>query len=244
MQGLDDKSVLMRWLHRSVLLILIWLLSACGAHVFHIVEPGETMYSISWVYGYDYRDVARWNDISSPYTIRSGQRLRVAPPENDVRPAPAPAVTARTPGVQPAVNGAQAQKPAAKSAATNASIEWQWPAQGKVINFFSSSSLNKGIDIAGKEGQAVYAAASGKVVYAGSGLVGYGNLIIINHSPEFLSAYAHNRELKVSEGSVVKKGAVIALMGNSGADRVKLHFQIRREGVPVNPLPYMPKTHN
>lgn len=227
------------------IILLACFLSACGAHVYHIVEPGETMYSVGWLYGYDYRDVARWNGVGPPYTVSTGQRLRVAPPEGgEPRPAASRAARPRVAIAAPVPPNAPAQKPQAMPEAVDERIEWQWPAQGKIINHFSSSNLNKGIDIAGKEGQAVHAAASGRVVYAGSGLVGYGNLIIINHTPDFLSAYAHNKDLLVSEGDVVKKGEVIARMGSTGADRVKLHFQIRREGIPENPLPYLPKANN
>lgn len=120
--------------------------------------------------------------------------------------------------------------------------KWQWPVQGRVIaTFQGSTGLNKGIDIAGNMGQPVLAAASGQVVYAGTGLRGYGKLLIIKHNETFLSAYAHNENLLVQEGDMVKAGQKIADMGSSGTDRVKLHFEIRREGTPVDPLKYLPR---
>ncbi|MEC8428765.1 MAG: peptidoglycan DD-metalloendopeptidase family protein, partial [Pseudomonadota bacterium] len=124
----------------------------------------------------------------------------------------------------------------------NGPVKWRWPAKGKVIATFSSRNpLNKGVDIAGKLGESVVAAGSGVVVYAGSGVRGYGKLMIIKHSETFLSAYAHNRKLLVKEGQSVKAGQKIAEMGSSGTDRNKLHFEIRKEGKPVNPMGYLPK---
>jgi len=225
------------------------LLSGCGSHVYHVVEPGETLYSVGWLYGYDYQEMAQWNHISPPYNIQVGQRLRVAPYGSGGAPpvvAQTGQITDRKPAVnQPAKNVGQPQVPEKASAQTHSAVSakritWQWPTKGKVVNYFSSSQLNKGIDIAGNSGQPVYAAAAGKIVYAGDGLVGYGKLIIIHHSSEYLSAYAHNDKVLVAEGQQVKQGEMVARMGDTGADRVMLHFQIRREGKPVNPLRYLP----
>jgi lipoprotein NlpD len=128
-------------------------------------------------------------------------------------------------------------------AASSASLTWQWPATGSLIGRFATgrATSNKGIDIAGEAGDPVRAAAAGSVVYSGSGLLGYGQLVIIKHNDQFLSAYAHNRRLLVKEGDQIKAGEKIAEMGSSGAEKVKLHFEIRRSGKPVNPETYLPK---
>uniref|UniRef100_UPI0032B300D9 glutamate-cysteine ligase family protein n=1 Tax=Marinobacter nauticus TaxID=2743 RepID=UPI0032B300D9 len=123
-----------------------------------------------------------------------------------------------------------------------ANVRWHWPHSGTVIaNFSSSGKVNKGIDIAGNPGDAVKAAADGSVVYAGNGLLGYGNLIIVNHNEHYLSAYAHNRKILVKEGEGVKAGQVIAELGNTGTDKPKLHFEIRKNGNPVDPSRYLPR---
>ena len=118
---------------------------------------------------------------------------------------------------------------------------WAWPTEGKILARFNAKGPNKGIDIGGRKGQAIRAAARGTVVYQGSGLRGYGKLIIIKHNADFLSAYAHSDRIYVREGNVIKRGQKIAEMGSSGTNRVKLHFEIRRRGIPVNPLKYLPK---
>jgi lipoprotein NlpD len=123
----------------------------------------------------------------------------------------------------------------------NGGIEWLWPTQGRVLGGFDDASNSKGLDIAGKAGQPIYAAAAGKVVYSGNGLRGYGNLVIIKHNASYLSAYAHNQKILVQEGQSVTRGQKIALMGNSDADQVKLHFEIRLMGKPVDPLKYLPE---
>lgn len=228
-------------------LFVTLLLSGCGGHVYHMVEPGETLYSIGWLYGQDYRELAEWNGISAPYTVKPGQRLRVIP---------GGAVVAVDPSAEKIVPAGAAQpepkieKPLPKrlansqvsseSSAHNVGIDWQWPTQGRVIHYFSHSKLNKGINIVAERGQPIYAAASGKVVYSGTGMVGMGKLIIINHSTQYLSAYAHNDANLVKEGQQVKRGELIARMGRSGADRVMLHFEIRREGKPVDPMKFLP----
>jgi len=225
---------------RSVAWLCVVFLPGCGGHVYHVVEPGETLYSIGWVYGHDYRDLARWNGISEPYVVHSGQRLRVAP-GGAVRADKVEVVTA--PVVQPEKPVVKKRIPAqvsVKSSADNRNPGWQWPTQGRVLNYFSSSKLNKGIDIEGELRQAIVAAASGKVVYSGTGLVGMGRLIIINHSSQYLSAYAHNDEILVKEGQWVKKGELIARMGRGSDDQAILHFEIRREGKPVDPLKFLP----
>jgi lipoprotein NlpD len=249
---------------------------------FRTVVPGDTLYSIAWETGKDYRDLASWNRIELPYTIKVGQQIRLTPPaKSEKGPSSAPRhrsvakgkSTPRTPGVTPAPPaGVRDASPLAKSApqqshdrteratggrkdagkpagSARAASErssgrgksgfWAWPADGKIQSRYSESDT-KGVDITGARGQSVHAAAGGRVVYQGSGLRGYGQLIIIKHSDEFLSAYAHNDRIYVKEGDVVKRGQKIADMGSTGTDRVKLHFEIRRHGVPVDPLKYLP----
>ncbi|MET0255294.1 MAG: peptidoglycan DD-metalloendopeptidase family protein [Luteibacter sp.] len=283
------------------------------------VVKGDTLYSIAFRNKVDFRDLAGWNGIASPYTIWPGQDLRLSPPghdrnaapphavapvvvaspppaghpaasptappaqpapppkpafENvtdaDVAPpaAPAPATTSNTPVVvagkpaesvvpvpvpppatpsAPAPAPAPVENPAAAtpivtSGATRSAggINWRWPADGSLIKKFSSSDAIPGIEVAGKSGDPVRAAADGVVVYSGNGLVGYGELVIIKHSDSFLSAYGHNRKRLVKEGEKVKAGQSVAEMGSSGATRDELQFQIRRDGNPVDPLQYLP----
>jgi lipoprotein NlpD len=236
---------------------------------FHTVRQGDTLYSVAFMYGYSVGEVARWNGLVSPYTIYKGQRLRLRP--QPARRAAAPASrpkarqTARVP-IRPSRPKSRPVTPSrpktpmatAKSApprpvaapaprATPVAREtgppdWIWPAAGPLLRGYSvTGSGKKGIEIGGKNGQSVHAAAAGKVVYSGSGLAGYGRLIIIKHNNDFLSAYAHNRKLIASEGEWVKRNQVIARMGSSGTDRVQLHFEIRERGRPVDPLKYLPK---
>jgi len=207
----------------------------------YTVAKGDTLYSIALKYGLYYKDLAAFNDINPPYAIYAGQRLRV-----DIRQAKTAAVPdASSRASAPVYRSKKGTKDPVKSSNSSAfysTPKWQWPAQGKVIALFQGESgLNKGIDLGGKLGEPVLAAASGQVLYAGSGLSGYGKLLIIKHNETFLSAYAHNNELLVKEGDLVKAGQKIADMGSSGTDRVKLHFEIRSDGNPVDPLKYLPK---
>lgn len=228
-------------------LFVALLLPGCGGHVYHMVEPGETLYSIGWLYGQDYRELAEWNAISAPYAVRSGQRLRVIPGGAvvAVKPSAEKIASARAARPNPKVEKPLPKRPASsqvssESSAHNVGISWQWPTQGRVLHYFSHSKLNKGINIVAERGQPIHAAASGKVVYSGTGMVGMGKLIIINHSTQYLSAYAHNDANLVTEGQQVKQGELIARMGRSGVDRVMLHFEIRREGKPVDPMKFLP----
>ncbi|SFQ72311.1 lipoprotein NlpD [Halopseudomonas formosensis] len=245
----------------------------------HVVQRGDTLYSIAFRYGWDWKALAAHNGLREPYTIYPGQRLSLDTGSRSTatasRPSPAPARSAPASGTRPAAAAttpprtgaataptataatspartptaaanapaASRQQPASTPAPAATSVSgWQWPAQGQIIaRFQSNGSLNKGIDIAGQLGQPVKAAANGTVVYAGRGLLGYGDMIIIKHDETYLSAYAHNSRLLVKEGEQVRTGQTIAEMGNTGTDRVKLHFEIRRRGQPVDPLGYLPK---
>ena len=219
-----------------------------GKPGYYTVKPGDAVIRIGLETGQNWRDIVRWNNLTSPYTIEIGQVLRVAPPGNNdplvvtrpVTPGSA-AATAGTEGAAAASAARPSSAPAAGAAASAGEddIAWIWPAQGTLVAGFDEAK-NKGFDIAGKAGDAVIAAADGRVVYAGAGLRGYGNLIILKHNNTFLTAYAHNQALMIKEDQTVKKGQKIAEMGSSDADRVKLHFEIRRQGKPVDPAKYLP----
>ena len=199
-----------------------------------VVQRGQTVYRIATENGITALDLALWNDIPPPYTIYPGQRLRLYP-GGAVKPS------------RPATSSAStrpAPKPAAPVAAPPAasSLGWRWPTDGNVFGSFAAGDpTRQGIDIAGKAGQPVRAAADGVVVYSGSGLVGYGELVIVKHNDQWLSAYGHNRARLVNEGQLVKAGQQIAEMGRSGAARDMLHFEIRYNGKPVDPQQYLPK---
>lgn len=198
-----------------------------------VVARGDTLYSLADEAGVSYQELARWNNIAPPYVIRPGQRLRTAPPQPQAEPARAG--KEREPKAR-----ARRREPTPPSSAA-APGQWQWPADGALIARFQANGVNKGLDIAGGRGQAIRAAAPGQVVYTGGGLRGYGQLIILKHDRDFLSAYAHCERIYVTEGDVIKRGQKIAAMGNSGTDRTKLHFEIRYRGSPVDPLKYLPK---
>jgi lipoprotein NlpD len=210
----------------------------------HVVRSGETLYQIAWQYRIDQRDLARWNGIRNPDVIHVGQRLRLAPARGAAPTAPA---TAQRRAPVPAESRAQ-RPPATPSAvpsptapATQAPPTWLWPTDGQVVmRFGSTSGIATGIGIRGREGQPVRAAAGGHVVYAGSGLIGYGQLVIIKHRETFLSAYGHNSRLLVGQGQEVARGMTIALMGQGPERQPRLHFEIRRDGVPVDPSFYLP----
>lgn len=270
------------------ILIIVACLASCGSHPraqvsernpppskrisAHHVVKGDTLFSIAWRYGLDYRQLAYSNRISQPYTIYPGQTIYLHPQQtsasaaavrasnsatkpppmatnntnkasqNTAKSAPPPLITPPKNNNSRSENGSKASPQPVRSPLVLGTPQWQWPAQGKLISVFQGTAgLNKGIDIAGNLGQPVIAAAAGQVVYAGSGLRGYGKLLIIKHNETFLSAYAHNEHLLVAEGDNVKAGQKIADMGSSGADRTKLHFEIRRDGTPVDPLKYLPR---
>lgn len=215
-----------------------------------VVKRGDTLYAIAKANGVQMRDLAGWNGIPAPYTIYPGQRLKLYPggAVASARPAPPSGSTVRgskaattTTASKPVAS--TATKPAAPPVAPVASnLKWRWPADGQLISrFVAGEPTKQGIGIAGSSGAAVRAAGDGVVVYSGSGLVGYGELVIIKHNDEWLSAYGHNRKRMVNEGQLVKVGQQIAEMGRSGAPRDMLHFEVRYNGKPVDPLQYLPK---
>ena len=212
----------------------------------YVVQRGDTLSSIARRYGMGYKQLANINGISLPYTIRVGQRLRLKA-GTDVIAAPLP----RPGKARPAAAAAKAETKPVKqplAAKTSKVIEfdgkWQWPTRGRLLRGHKPNEPGKkGIYIGGHVGQPVKAAANGKVVYVGSGLVGYGRLIIIRHNENLLSTYGHNSEMLVAEGEYVKKGQMIAKMGSSSTGRIELYFEIRKDGKPVDPSAYLPKKH-
>lgn len=189
----------------------------------YVVRSGDTLYSIAWRHGLDPDRLAAWNGLANPDLIRVGQRLRL-------RPAAATAASAR-PARSPVPTPTAPDEPPPT---------WQWPTRGAVVSTFGQpGALASGIGIAGVEGQPVNAAAGGRVVYAGSGLIGYGQLVIIRHNETYLSAYGHNRRLFVRQGDEVARGQTIAEMGLGPGQSPRLHFEIRRNGNPIDPLPQL-----
>ena len=204
-----------------------------------VVQRGQNVYRIATENGLTALDLALWNDIPPPYTIHPGQRLRLYPGgQGGVASKPATPVPSRP--TTPAAPKPATPVPVAAPASSN--IAWRWPADGGVVGSYASGDpTRQGVDIAGKSGQPVRAAADGVVVYSGSGLVGYGELVIVKHDDQWLSAYGHNRARLVNEGQLVKAGQQIAEMGRSGASRDMLHFEIRHNGKPVDPQAYLPR---
>lgn len=253
----------------------------------HVVGRGDTLYSIAFRYGLDWRDLAHWNGVSAPFTIYPGQSLRL---DGSGRPAeqprvaaadPAPRETSPVPSSTPTVpdsrpepepgpeRGPEAEPepepsrepdppradpeppPAAVASAPGrpaadapersvAGVQWRWPTEGRLSRRFDPANDRKGIEIGGREGQSVAAAADGQVVYSGTGLLGYGELIIIKHSNSLLSAYGHNRQRLVNEGDQVRGGQQIAELGRNERNEELLHFEIRRNGEPADPLGFLP----
>jgi lipoprotein NlpD len=234
----------------------------------YTVRRGDTLLKIALDHGQNYRDLVAWNNLADPDDIKVGQVLKVAQSERAGTAVVTTPIT--MPGAEkaPAVpkktepngakkpyseaNLAKEDNPKAEKVVTagvapgttvtandDEKLSWMWPSDGKIVATFDEGK-NKGIDIAGKMGQQVMAAGSGKVMYAGSGIRGYGNLVIVKHSNSLLSAYAHNRTILVKEGQNVTKGQPIAEMGDSDADAVKLHFEIRQQGKPVDPAKFLP----
>lgn len=204
----------------------------------HRVAPGESLYAIAWRYGLDYRYIARLNHLSQPYHLVVGQTLYLR--GNLLRMRNKERVKRQSMQSTPISSQPTRKAPApvfVERESNTPVSQWRWPARGPIIGVYSS--LNKGINIAGHVGDPIYATAAGQIVYSGSRLRGYGNLIIIKHNSTYLSAYAHNSATLVKEGDWVKTGQKIAEMGSTGSQTVMLHFEIRRSGQPVNPLRYL-----
>jgi len=237
------------------LFILLILLSGCTAtqnyapvrsyqrdllngDKYYIVKQGDTLYSIGFRSGYGYKRLSWWNKISAPYKLRIGQKIKLFKPKQMLKKH------ARFSGKKK--TSEKRRIPSQKTSTISndkkkvLKLYWQWPLKGKILKNFSQTG-EKGMDISGKIGQKVKSAASGKVVYSGSGLKGYGNLLIIKHNYLYLSAYANNRRLLVKEGQMVKKGQTIAEVGQVGGKQTSLHFEIRKNGNPVDPIWYLPK---
>ena len=224
-----------------------------GKPGYYTVKPGDTMIRIGLEQGQNWRDIVRWNAIENPNLIEVGQVLRVVPPQADATALATQGVSAAKVDARPldarplagaasAASAASAPLPVTAPPPTTATDEepaWAWPATGAVSAGFDEGK-QKGLAIAGKAGDPVLAAADGRVVYAGSGLRGYGNLVIVKHNNTYLSAYAHNQVLLVKEDQAVRRGQKIAEMGSSDAERVQLHFEIRRQGKPVDPARLLP----
>lgn len=226
----------------------------------YTAQTGDTLYGIALAFGVDQSELARWNDIPEGGAVRVGQALRVIPPADvatvspitrsgqaEVRPLPPsglPAPDGSLPSAPlllppPVIPPTAPVPPPEPARPPSGALPWQWPTSGKVIETFDDPR-NKGIDIAGAEGAPVQAAADGEVVYVGSAVRGYGNLVIVRHSDDYITAYAHNRKVLVAEKQAVKRGQTIAELGRSDADRPKLHFELRHQGKPVDPLKYLP----
>lgn len=214
------------------------LLVACGSAPvgpgYYRVERGDTLYKIARDNRTSLANIVRWNHITNPDAIEVGQVLRVAPPPGTTTASTSGTSTGSAPRSRPAPSA-----PVESNVKPASSIALIWPAAGNVVRTFDGSK-SKGIDIANSAGTPVQAAATGTVVYAGNGLRGYGNLIILKHNADYLTAYAHNRALLVKEGQSVTQGQTIAEMGSSDSDRVALHFELRYGGRSIDPARYLP----
>ena len=244
--------------------------TAEGRATTYTVQPGDMLTKIGMDTGQAWRDLARWNNLADPNHLEVGQVLRVMPPAGDVAPGSTVTTTTTTttvgaasaatfkplPPIPAKASGAAATPPSAATASAvpltgvatpqaaaahegDDDLTWAWPAAGPVVAPFDDAKT-KGLAIGGKAGDPVYAAADGRVVYAGSGLRGYGNLVIVKHNANYLTAYAHNQALLVKEDQIVKRGQKIAEMGSTDADRVQLHFEIRKQGKPIDPSKLLP----
>lgn len=221
----------------AAVLVTIALLAGCGGKALrweprvHVVRAGESLHQIAFRHRIDAEALAGWNRIDNPDLIFAGQRLRLDPPP-DYQPRKSMQVPAPQSG---------AAVPTAGPGPEIRPGDWQWPATGPVIaGYGDPTSLGRGVDVSGNQGDIIVAAAPGRVVYSGSGLLGYGNLIILKHNVTFLSAYGHNSELLVREGDKVKAGQPIAKMGLGPGDQAVLHFEIRQHGKPVDPMKFLP----
>ena len=224
----------------ALLLLIVLLLASCQSNYtsassrYHIVQEGETLYSIAWKHGKDYRSLARANRIVAPYTIYIDQKIAIRGRKSANTPDGATLVKSQN-------KPAQSNADFVKEVVASVPPKWDWPLRGEVLGDFSlEGKVNKGIDIAGKPGSGVKAAADGVVVYAGSNLRGYGKLVIVKHDHQFLSAYGNNYSIRVDEGKKVKAGDVLGRVGSSDSRIEMLHFEIRKDGIPVNPVDYLP----
>ena len=250
-------------MHRGLLAALVLLLTGCSGGYAPVsdqslgsrpeptrlasgeyrVQSGDTLFGIAFKLGVDPRELQRTNNIRDKNRIFVGQVLKTEPaPKAQQSLAQKTTSTKTKKNSQNVVSSKPETTPNKRVVAAATNIKWRWPHDGKVLaGYASAEGGNKGLDISGKIGDPVVAAAEGTVVYAGSGLLGYGNLVIISHSQEFLSAYAHNSRILVRENQKVKQGELVAEIGNTGASVPMLHFEVRRDGRPVDPLRYLPK---
>ena len=225
-----------------------------GKPGFYTIKPGDTMIRIGLETGQNWKDLVKWNNLDNPNVIEVGQVLRVLPPGSDTgvttRPISPPKIETRPLDAKGAAGAASGVPSGAASAAVGSpapvaprdaddDVNWQWPASGTLLSSFEEGKA-KGLTIGGKVGDPVLAAAEGRVLYAGSGLRGYGNLVILKHNNTYLTAYAHNQLLMVKEDQNVRRGQKIAEMGSTDAERVQLHFEIRRQGKPIDPAKLLP----
>lgn len=206
----------------------------------HVVQPGETLYTIAWRQGVDYKTLARWNNLRNPDLIYVGQRLRLSAPEGAARPQ----ATASSPSSAQRGGASSGTPPASRrplpEPRTLPPPAWQWPTRGPIVSQYGDrAAIPSGIGIGGRAGQPVAAAAAGRVVYVGSGLIGYGELVIIKHNDTYLSAYGHLAGVRVRQSEDVRRGQQIAEMGLGPQRQPRLHFEIRRNGVPVDPLQFL-----
>ena len=219
---------------------------------FYTVRKGDTLYGIALAFGQNWRDIASWNNLSDPDKIKIGEKLRVLPKETGKAAVSIPLKSAaiETPPGKPSLNEEVVGSERAlddvlvddsidRDEGLVTSLGWVWPANGQITEQFSDSN-SKGISIAGASGESIFAVSDGKVVYSGNGLRGYGNLVIIKHPDEFITAYAHNKSIFVREGETVNKGQKIAEMGMTETDSPKLLFEVRKGGKPLDPLLYLP----
>lgn len=232
-------------------------LSFDGVSGYYRVKPGDTLYSIAFKYGVDYHELAKLNGISSSYVIYPDQQLRLS---NSVAPVPSSDAGGASKSQQTVASNstAQATKSHSSSSATRSSktvnnsvktsskpLKWIWPINGTTLKGFSSKGVSsKGIDIKGSLNDEVLSAADGVVVYAGNGLIGYGNLVIVKHNDKYLSAYAYNQKILVKEQQAVRAGETLAIIGGKGKERSVLHFEVRMDGQPIDPLTVLPKSKN
>ncbi len=202
---------------------------------FYRVQAGDTLFSVGFRSGHSYRQLAQWNKLSSPYKLVVGQKIKLFKPVTRVKRH-----FSQKKRVRKENKSSSVKRKSNVALNSKGRISWRWPLEGRLLQSFKKTGL-KGIDIAGKAGQKVVAVADGSVVYSGDGLKGYGNLIIIKHNKQFLSAYANNQRLFVQEGQVIKQGQKVAEVGRNHDNRFCLHFEIRKDGKSVNPKAYLPK---